>query len=210
MLEIKICGINHLSDLAKIDELNPDYTGHIFYSQSPRNVSQPLHLKKDLLIKRIGVFVNEEIQVIDQLNEIYGFHFIQLHGNENPEYCKHLKDKGYRLIKAFSISSSFNFKLLHSYELCTDLFLFDTKGVYAGGNGKLFDWRILKRNESEKKYLLSGGISPDIFYEIIDFANADNRLNGIDLNSKFEIIKGQKDVGLLKEFINKIRNYELY
>jgi phosphoribosylanthranilate isomerase len=84
------------------------------------------------------------------------------------------------------------------------LFLFDTKGTHPGGNGVTFDWNLLQKYDREKPFLLSGGINPDNIDEIIELKKT-LPIYGLDINSKFEIAPGHKDVNKVSAFIEKIK-----
>lgn len=212
MLKVKVCGINHLSNGRSIDQLNPDFTGHIFYPKSIRNVSRPFFIDNNREIKRVAVVVNVTVPFIKELLNEYPFDFIQLHGNENPDFCKQIKELGVAVIKSFLIDQSFDFKLLTIYEAYCDFFLFDAKGKDNGGNGIHFDWRLLKRNASQKKYFISGGIAEEDLQAIHSLLKNDDRCFGIDINSKFEYKPGIKDIDKIERFIKNMKGnyYEKY
>ena len=204
-LKIKICGINQNSSYDKIKQLSPDFIGHIFYKNSARNVADTYRIEKTDDINPVGVFVNENMEQLLLKCEQHQLKYVQLHGNEKPEFCKMIQENGLKIIKAFSISSVFDFNLLHQYEKHCDYFLFDAKGENYGGNGIRFRWRLLRKYELSKPYFLSGGISSQHADEILDLSHSDNRLYGIDLNSGFEISPAIKDEKKLMEFIKNIK-----
>jgi phosphoribosylanthranilate isomerase len=151
----------------------------------------------------VGVFVNNDFDEICDIIGKYSLDMVQLHGNESPEICCKLKDSGIKVIKAFNIGSTFEFKICSEYT-CTDYFLFDRFTSKYGGSGNKFDWNILVNYELDHPFFLSGGIGPDDVYKILEIAHP--AFSGIDLNSKFEIMPGLKDVKILKKFINDIRD----
>ena len=199
-------------NMTAISELQPDYLGFIFYKKSARyfETSIPKISKK---IKKTGVFVNAPLEEIIKKVTHYSLQAIQLHGNESPEFCTELKRNISTLlnirpeiIKVFSIKDKFDFTILKPYEALVDYFLFDTKGKLPGGNGVIFDWKVLENYPSKKPFFLSGGISLETITKLEAFlkSNASNYCYAIDINSKFEIAPGLKDVEKLKEFKNKI------
>ena len=107
---------------------------------------------------------------------------IQLHGNENPEFCKKLKQKNIEIIKVFSVNDDFNFSILEPFENACDYFLFDTKGKLPGGNGITFNWQILQHYKLTKPFFLSGGIGLD---DIESIKKLNLPIYAIDVNSKF-------------------------
>lgn len=206
-MKIKICGINNSENLKEILNLQPDFMGFIFYPPSPRYIKNnlsPADLQEipDTII-RTGVFVDMRINELKEIVSGYKLNCVQLHGNESVEYCKELQSVGVKIIKAFRIGDSFDFDILQNYIPFCQYFLFDTLVPQYGGSGKKFSWDILKSYKSEHPFLLSGGIGPDDRVEIQSFSHP--AFMGIDLNSRFEIQPGIKDINKLKEFIQSVR-----
>ncbi|MFC2125881.1 phosphoribosylanthranilate isomerase [Bacteroidota bacterium] len=196
----KVCGLRDSVNIREVSDLNPGMLGFIFYTGSPRYADPELNISvlKSLAktIKKVGVFVNEDNNRILEICENYNLDFAQLHGNESPGQCKWLMERELGIIKAFSIDSHFDFSTLKDYEKYVEYFLFDTKGVFPGGNSFPFDWRLLDSYCLKTPFLLSGGISLDNFKGIEDIHHP--MLAGIDVNSRFEIKPGLKDLGKLK------------
>ncbi|NBA88047.1 phosphoribosylanthranilate isomerase [Emticicia sp. CRIBPO] len=206
-MKIKVCGMRESENIKALVALKPDFMGFIFYPKSPRftgeMLDQELLLNFPAEIKKTGVFVNAETGFILEQVRKYDFQYVQLHGHETPEISRILKDNGVGVIKAFSVDKAFGFSTLDQYKDTTDYFLFDTKGEGYGGHGVSFDWRILEKYELDTPFLLAGGISPDNI-DHLDILK-DKPLAGIDVNSKFEISPGLKNIELLKQLFEKIR-----
>jgi len=188
-------------------QLSIDWMGFIFWPKSSRYVSKrPCYLPTHS--KRVGVFVDADIQEVQQKVAEFGLDYIQLHGHETPDYIRALRvADGFpadtRLIKAISISSHDDIATYKDYEGLVDYFLFDTKAQLPGGNGQQFDWNVLADYDGNTPFLLSGGIGPDDAERIRTFIHP--QCLGIDLNSRFELAPALKDINKLKEFINTIR-----
>ncbi|TDO22641.1 phosphoribosylanthranilate isomerase [Pedobacter duraquae] len=202
-IKLKVCGMKNPDNIQALAEVEPDYMGFIFYKESKRYVGalvaeQVRHLPKG--IKTTGVFVNSDLQTIAGTIKDFGLRTIQLHGAETPELCESLKIQfpDIEVIKAFGIDEEFNFDLLHTYDNVVDYFLFDTKTPAHGGSGKSFNWEKLKQYSGEKPYFLSGGIG----LEHLDEIKALNHpaLYAIDINSKFELEPGLKNIAQIKTF----------
>ncbi|AGW86177.1 N-(5'-phosphoribosyl)anthranilate isomerase [Blattabacterium sp. (Nauphoeta cinerea)] len=129
--------------------------------------------------------------------------FIQLHGTENPCFCKKLFKQGLKLIKSFRIDNFFSFKKIIDYIPFCYYFLFDSNTIYYGGSGKKFCWKKLYEYTFKVPFFLSGGIGPQDFNQIKNFSHS--KMFGIDINSKFEINPGRKDDLKLNAFMKKIR-----
>lgn len=197
---IKVCGMRQAENIREAEALGIDWMGFIFWPKSSRYVAErPTYLPTRC--KRVGVFVDEQIEQVRHVAEDYALDIIQLHGNESPEYVRTLA--GHTLIKAFNIATADDLSQTRPYEGIVDLFLFDTKGRAVGGNGEKFDWTVLNAYQGATPFLLSGGIGPDDAGRIRAFRHP--RCIGIDLNSRFEVSPAFKDVDLLREFVKNIR-----
>lgn len=200
---IKVCGMTEADNIRAIEQLGVDMIGFIFYPKSPRCLCEkPQYLP--LQAKRIGVFVNESKENILMYADRFSLNYIQLHGNESPDYCRTLHNNGLRLIKAFSISLPKDLFDVSDYDGLCNYYLFDTKTPQYGGSGNQFDWNILHRYNGSTPFLLSGGINPYSVKAIKEFHHP--RLAGIDLNSRFETAPGLKDVERIEIFLKELRN----
>ncbi|MBN2166420.1 MAG: phosphoribosylanthranilate isomerase [Marinilabiliaceae bacterium] len=204
-LKIKVCGMRDKDNLLQLLELKPDFVGFIFYSPSLRYVGDNFSVEIPNLVKnakKVGVFVNSSTSEVLEKMKKYRLDIAQLHGNETPEVCKTLQNEGFEVIKAFQADESFDFKILESYETVSNYFLFDTKSVKYGGSGKKFDWSLLKKYDSEKPFILSGGIGPDDAYAVEEINISS--LYALDINSKFEISPSLKNIEWLTQFFKKL------
>ena len=105
--KLKICGMKFPENILEISQLKPDFLGFIFYDKSPRNFEGEIpDLPKE--IKKVGVFVNASSDEILQKAKQHNLDFIQLHGNESPEFCSEIQKK-IPVIKAFSVDEYFDF-----------------------------------------------------------------------------------------------------
>ena len=206
--KLKICGMKVPPNILEVAALQPDYMGFIYYKQSKRyagELSAGMLRELPLNIKKTGVFVDESLSVVVELLTEFGFSAIQLHGAETVEYCLELKQtipQGTELIKAFGVDEGFDFGQLKAYEEVADYFLFDTQTPGHGGSGKVFNWNLLDRYELDKPYFLSGGIGPEHLEDISNIK--DKRLYAIDVNSRFELEPGLKQIDKLNDFKNKL------
>ena len=200
-LKLKVCGMKHAANIAAVAELEPDYLGFIFYPKSPRFISE---VSAELIkyiptsIKTTGVFVDEELDTVKAYIFKYNLKAVQLHGKESEKYCEEIKLTGIEVIKAFGVNEDFDFSQLESYVNVVDYFLFDTQTPNHGGSGKVFDWRLLQNYSLNIPYFLSGGIDLNHIEQIKEIN--DPRFYALDINSKFEIEPGLKNVEKIKEF----------
>ena len=205
MMKLKVCGMKYQENIEAVANLQPEYLGFIFHAQSPRYFDLTIpEISKS--IKKVGVFVDETVEYMYSQIVKHGLDVVQLHGYESPELCRILKSTNVKVVKVFSIKNEFDFSVLAPYEDVCDYFLFDTKGKLAGGNGYTFDWSVLNDYPSTKPFLLSGGIGLNEAEKLKAFQNnkASKYCYAIDVNSKFEIEAGLKDIELLKEFKSQL------
>lgn len=194
-------------NISSLLALKPDFVGYIFYNKSKRFVADFPQIDFPKSIKKVGVFVNETIdEIIKKVNK-FQLDFVQLHGDETPEFCIKLKSRhsesvseshNFGVIKAFSVDEDFDFNTTNKFQEVCDFLLFDTKGKDYGGNGIKFNWEILQKYKGETPFLLSGGISKEDANEIKRISHVS--FAGVDINSGFEIEPALKNINDIKEF----------
>jgi phosphoribosylanthranilate isomerase len=205
-LKIKVCGMKYSENIEELLLLQPDYVGFIFYEKSPRFITTQWAVFSSVFPKgtrKVGVFVDETAEGILQKATELGLEMVQLHGHESPELCMEVKETGLMVMKAFRVGEDFDFTQLEHYAYSCDYFLFDASGANPGGNGVRFNWEVLQNYTLDVPFFLSGGIDLEHVEEIKALQLP--HLHGIDLNSKFEIQPGLKDISRLKLFIEDIK-----
>ncbi|MCD4710214.1 MAG: phosphoribosylanthranilate isomerase [Bacteroidales bacterium] len=191
-------------NLEQVCALAPDYVGFIFYPRSKRFVGTSpdaaLFEIPGPAIKKVGVFVNEEVSLVRKAVEVYGLDVVQLHGGESADYCRTLEGET-MVVKALDPDEQ-RFGI-EKYRGVVDCLLFDSAGEGYGGSGQKFDWKLLEHLTVPAPFLIGGGIGPGdaAALRTIDLKG----LIGIDINSRFELSPGRKDIQRLKEFIIEIR-----
>ncbi|MNS70594.1 N-(5'-phosphoribosyl)anthranilate isomerase [compost metagenome] len=195
-MKLKICGMKYPDNILEVGSLLPDYMGFIFWEKSARYFDGDMpNLPKS--IRKVGVFVNESIPIILEKIAKYNLQAIQLHGQESVAFCQDLKSQindAIEIIKVFSVDDTFDFDVLKPFETVCDYFLFDTKGKLPGGNGTTFDWKVLANYTSNKPFFLSGGIGLEEMDAVNEILKTDLPIYAIDVNSKFEIEPGLKNI----------------
>ncbi len=199
---VKVCGINNPNNLEAMDNLAVDFIGINFYNPSPRHWPEDAAYNfSQIKTPLAGVFVNASIDQIKSTTRDFNLEYVQCHGNESIAFCQEVKTFT-KCIKVFSVSSESDIQQTKDFDFC-DYFLFDTKTKQHGGSGQKFDWRILNSYQGKTPFLLAGGIGPNDSDEIQSINHPEFR--GVDINSKFEIKPGLKDLKLVQEFINQIK-----
>jgi len=195
------------NNLEQVSRLEPDFLGYIFFKGSSRYVGErpdpALFSVPASTIHRVGVFVNEPLKSVRRIIESGRIDMAQLHGSENPEYCKALVNSGIHVIKAMSPDQLLPGNNLEAYNGVVHYFLFDTSGEGHGGTGKKFNWDLLRNYSLPVPFLLSGGIGPDDGASILELDHLG--LRGVDVNSRFEDAPGKKNLELLEHFMKEIR-----
>jgi len=229
---IKVCGMREAENIREVEKLFTQdsslftlhsslptfWMGFIFWPKSSRYVAErPAYLPEHA--KRVGVFVDEDVEIVKEKAEAFGLDVIQLHGHESSDYISHLSPLTSHLsvIKANNIATAADLSQTAAYEGLVDYFLFDTKATLPGGSGQQFDWSILDAYQGSTPFLLSGGIGPGDAARVKTFLTShpspltshfspltSKMCAGIDLNSRFEIAPALKDVTKLKAFLEKI------
>ncbi|CAN5168926.1 phosphoribosylanthranilate isomerase [soil metagenome] len=210
-MRIKVCGMTKAEQVKQLDELGVEFAGFIFYPKSPRYVYRNMpatEIKKIRgKINKVGVFVNADADEILKTVDACGLYLVQLHGDESPRVCERIANY-VSVIKAFRISEDDNIEWkIREYYDAVDMYMFDTEGVGYGGTGKKFNWELLKGQNIRKPFFLSGGISPGDAENLKTFQSdpVAKDLFAIDINSKFEIMPGVKDMDLIKKFVEKLK-----
>ncbi len=207
---IKVCGMREVENVEQlISNAAPDLMGLIFYPPSARYVAGggvPSNFYKQLTQRKVGVFVNESAEEIAKKIQTYGLSHVQLHGDESPEFIEKLKlHTSALIIKVFRIGSDWDWEQVSPYVGVADWFLFDTQTPDYGGSGKTFDWGIMETYPHEVPFLISGGIEEGHVDAITSLAKRIPACLGVDINSRFEISPGLKDIAQVKTFIDKVR-----
>ena len=207
MTQIKICGLKRIEDVDYVNELLPDYIGFVF-AKSRRQVD--LKLAKTLSerlnpkIKKVGVFVNEDIDNVKAATNGASLDILQFHGDEDGKYLSNFKD--FIVWKSKSIDISLE-KI--SNEFIADLNEYNIDAVVldssvrgkVGGTGKSFNWELAAEINLTSKLILAGGLSIDNVCEAINIVKP----YAVDISSGVET-NGVKDFNKIKKFIEKVRN----
>mgnify|MGYP006242622441 FL=1 len=209
LFEIKVCGINDEVSMNAALKCKVDYVGLVFYPNSSRNIS--INLSRELLKSRnnitkiVALTVDPNDDFLNQIKKNINPDYIQLHGNENSRRCLDIKHKiNIPLIKGINVRNKIDLvRKNKEFEDICDILLFDAPSeTLPGGNGKKFDWDILKDFKSKKKWMLAGGLNIENIENAIDITKAP----AIDISSGLEIRKGLKDPQLIKDFVIKCKS----
>ena len=208
LFEIKVCGINDKKSMNTALKYKVNYIGLVFYPNSPRNIS--INQSRELLQSRnkttkiVALTVDPNDDFLFEIKNEIKPDYIQLHGNENPNRCRYIKKiLDIPIIKGINVKNKLNLmQLTTDFEDICDILLLDAPSEnLPGGNGKEFDWDILKDFKSKKKWMLAGGLNIENIEKAVEITKAP----AIDISSGLEIIKGVKDPKLIENFIIKCK-----
>ncbi len=210
-VRIKICGMTRLGDAMAAVNAGVDALGFIFYKESSRNID-PEKAKTIIeqlppLVDVVGVFVDKKRKEVEEIVEYCRLDYVQLHGNESPQYCEKLSREAApcQVLKALRVGPELTAEMVQPYIANVKGFLLDTyKKNVVGGTGEVFDWSIIEQLSLHKPFLLAGGLSVDNVTEALEAVNP----YGVDANSGLEIAPGIKDPELIAAFIEKVRAFE--
>lgn len=202
MIPVKICGITSLENACMAVNYGASAIGMIFYSGSPRYV-EPNKAAQWIgrvsgKVKKVGVFVNENIEIIRSTIEKLNLDYIQLHGNESPEFCKEILKP---VIKVLRVDKHVDNSVLEKYNVYA--FLLDTyKEDKPGGTGEKFKWEFVSALKTETPIILSGGLNADNIIEGINVIQP----AAVDLNSGVESSPGEKDDNKMQQLFKILKS----
>lgn len=202
MTRVKICGITGLEDALTAVDAGADALGFVFYQQSPRHIfpEQAARIIEQLppFVQMVGLFVNEEAEVVNAVADQCRLDLVQLHGDEPVNYCRRIRR---RVLKAFRVRSLTCLDPISDYQASG--FLLDTfSPSFYGGTGVSFNWEIaaeaVKRHQ---RIVLAGGLTPDNVAEAIRQVQP----WAVDVSSGVERAPGKKDADKVRRFIRNAK-----
>ncbi len=204
---IKVCGMTKMKEAEGAVNAGVDALGFIFAESSPRYVNpekvKEIVKKLPPFVDAVGVFVDEEAEVVNEIVQYCGLTVAQLHGSESPTYCDEI---ACRVVKAFRIKPGLAFSekepYYDPYYGVVNGFLLDTyHEKMAGGTGETFGWKLLETMRPPGPLILAGGLNPDnvgqAILETTPFA--------VDVNSGVEFEPGRKDVEQIVKLVGEVK-----
>jgi phosphoribosylanthranilate isomerase len=202
IVKVKICGLTNYEDAAAAIDLGADLLGFNFYPKSPRYI-EPTKAAKIInklpaFIDIVGVFVNEPVEQIHETGNLCHLDWIQLHGDEDPEFCKEFRSHNVKVMKAIRVKDQKDVESAENF--FTDAILLDAFNPKKyGGTGISFDWNII--GHIGKRVFLAGGINPDNAAKAVELG-----VYGIDVCSGIEAKPGKKDKRLMRKLFENIHH----
>ena len=205
-IKVKICGLTALAHVEACSRAGAQFVGFVFFPKSPRHLTaaaaRALALEVPLGIAKVGLVVNPDDTMLDDLLAEVPLDILQLHGSEPPERVAEIKKRfGLPVMKAVGVADESDLGAIAEYSAVADQLLIDAKppktAELPGGNGLSFDWRLIAGRRWSVPWMLAGGLTPDNVAEAIRLTGAQQ----VDVSSGVESAPGQKDVSLIESFV---------
>lgn len=202
IVKVKICGLTNYEDAAAAINMGADLLGFNFYPKSPRYITPEkaaeIIRKLPAFTDIVGVFVNEPIEKIHETREMCHLDWVQLHGDEDPEFCNQFRSHDVKIMKAIRVKDQKDVESAENF--FTDAILLDAFNPKKyGGTGVSFDWNII--GHIKKRIFLAGGINPSNAAKAVELG-----VYGIDICSGIEARPGKKDKRLMKKLFASIHH----
>lgn len=205
MVKVKICGITDDEDARVAVEAGADALGFVMYRQSPRYVrpeaARAIVASLPPFIVPIGVFVNEEVDLVRKLMDDCGFALAQLHGDETASYCEALGRPAVKAVRLKDRSSLLAVAEFHGRAGVRGFVIDAFSDQAYGGTGRTVDWTLAAEIARTAPILLAGGLTPDNVTDAVRSV----RPYGVDVSSGVELRPGKKDPAKVKSFIDAVK-----
>lgn len=202
IVKVKICGITNLADAQAAIKMGADLLGFNFYPKSPRYIQPQAAMeiisRLPAFVDTVGVFVNPSLEQIKEMITDGQLNWVQLHGDETPQFCESLLSLSIRTMKALRVRGPEDIQRAENYY--TDAILLDAyRPDKYGGTGTNFDWNII--GHIARRVFLAGGINPENAQKAVELG-----VYGIDVCSGVESAPGKKDHKKMKKLFENIRD----
>lgn len=208
-IAVKICGVTRPADVDAVAAAGARYLGFNFFPKSPRFVSfetaRDLSVDTPVGVAKVGLVVNADDAMLQDLTDKVPLDFLQLHGSETPERVAEIRARfGLPIIKVVGVANAADVNRIDSYEAVADQILVDAKApkdaILPGGNGLAFDWGLLAaRKYWRKPWMLAGGLTPDNVRQAVLRTGA----RQVDVASGVESNPGVKDADTIHDFVKQ-------
>jgi phosphoribosylanthranilate isomerase len=205
-VDVKICGLSTFEAVTAAVEGGARYIGFVFFPPSPRSLTPSraaaLVASAPTGPTRVGLFVDADDALLDEVLAGVALDMVQLHGAEPPERVAAVKARyGIRVIKAVPIADADDLVPARAYEGVADMLLFDArppKGASRpGGNARAFDWSLVRDRGWRLPWLLAGGIDAENVVEAVRASGA----SAVDVSSGVEDRPGLKNPAKIRTLL---------
>ena len=205
-IKVKICGLSEARHVAAAVAAGAGYLGFMFFEKSPRNVSvaqaRELALKVPMGVAKVAVTVNADNATLDAICEMVPLDMLQLHGSESVERVAEVRSRyGLPVMKVVGVADADDLAAIDEYAHVVDQLLVETKppkgADLPGGNGLIFDWRLIANRRWPVPWMLAGGLTSENVARAVNLTGAQQ----VDVSSGVEITPGVKDNDLIAGFV---------
>lgn len=213
IVHAKICGINDANAMQAAVAAGAQYVGLVFYPPSPRALNPDqaaelgIHIPDE--VTTVGLFVDPDDELVDDVLAKVSLGLLQLHGSENPARCQELRARtGLPVMKAIKVTDQADIQSAQAYVDAVDFLMFDAKApkdmknALPGGNALSFDWTLLSGQSWSLPWMLAGGIHLDNVIEAVQASGA----TIVDVSSGVESEPGRKDPARIEAFLDAVKN----
>ena len=210
-MRVKICGLSRPEDVDAAARAGAAYCGFVFFEKRPRHVSletaRQLAVDTPLGLAKVGLVVNPDDALLDEITAKVPLDILQLHGSESPERVAEVRARyGLPVMKAVGVADEADLAEVELYGQVADQLLIDAKppkeAPLPGGNGLAFDWRLVAGRRFPRPWMLAGGLTPENVAEAVSLTGAQQ----IDVSTGVEVERGVKDAGLIRDFVVAARD----
>lgn len=214
-MKVKVCGNTDPKIVEQLCALEIDFIGFVFVEASKRRVTPEVVSACSVgKVRKVGVFQDMELGEVLHCVEKAELSVVQLHGEEDVHFLEALRARlkdGVEIWKAFGVDGVLGVERVSAFRGFADKFLFDAcesggPDMPSGGTGKKFSWEVLDEYREATPFLLAGGIGPDDACDVASFGSQHSMMHGVDINSKFEVEPGVKNVSLVASFVERVRS----
>ena len=209
-IQVKICGLSQPEHVNAAIEAGADLLGFIFHESSHRYI-QPQRVVELLRTSEryaqpgekaatpdlVGVFVNKDADYINEVVELAGLHYVQVHGSEAADFYQKIRRP---VIKGLALKDSADLALVDEYAATAWRLLLDTPSADWGGSGRVGNWELAREAAQRQKIFLAGGLTASNVAQAIEAVHP----WGVDVSSGVETEK-HKDVAKIAAFLASIR-----
>lgn len=207
---VKICGLRTRDEIDAVAAAGAAYCGFMFFANSPRNLTidqaRTLAVDTPVGLAKVAVTVNADDAFLDALTDRVPLDMLQLHGSETPARVAEIKARfGLPVMKVVGVGEASDLSELDRFSRVADQILVETKpakdATLPGGNGLIFDWRLIAGRRWPIPWMLAGGLTPDNVAEAIAMTGAKQ----VDVSSGVESAPGVKDPDRIASFVAAAR-----
>jgi phosphoribosylanthranilate isomerase len=205
-VRVKICGLTRPQDVQACADAGAAYAGFNFFPKSPRyltpEAARDLAILAPVGLAKVGLVVAADNDLLDQIVDTVPLDMIQLHGGESVARVAEVRARyGLPVMKVIGVAGAEDVPQIAAFEQVADQILIDAKppkdAVLPGGNGLVFDWRVIAGRKWARPWMLAGGLTAANAAAAVAATGAVQ----LDTASGVESAPGVKDAQMIADFV---------